>query len=653
MNCNCEDIYPCKDVERWESCPASIIADADNYYTKHQVDELIESASGCCITPEEVDEKIEEAVSGKQDTLIAGSGITISGNVISADGADLSNYYTKSETSGKTEIANALNSLDNKKLDASAYTPTDLSNYYTKSETSGKTELSTAFNNKQDKLIAGANITISGNVISAAGGSEPIIIDPTLSSGSSNPVANSAITNALDDKLDITAYTPTDLTNYYTKTESDGRYQPKGEYATEEWVEDNYYSTAYTYTKTQVDSLILNLQNQISALTEAMSECCSGTPTPTVEYQWITVVGEYICDGNDKYTKQRKLQSTDGGQTWSGVIPEEYRKGTLIEASSSDCGAPTGDTKLYMSGGSYNRSVTCIPEFGDSTNLQGQLTKLDTEAARNAGTAATVVHAGSLPTVAIVGDCVELVNSGCFEDFRTLTRIDFGNGVKTMYSSVAAWCTSLTSITIGTSIETIGSGAFSNCSNLQSLTIMATTPPTITNDMLNFSDNALIYVPCESISAYKTAWSQYASRIQSCPFTGKWLATYTGGTTSSAACDSSSVIAQNEITNKANLESILIGDCVTSIDNAAFYDCADLTSVIIPSGVTSIGFRCFQNCSGLTSVTVEATTPPTLSQTNPFDNTNNCPIYVPAESVNAYKTANGWSQYSSRIQAIP
>jgi hypothetical protein len=101
----------------------------------------------------------------------------------------LSNYYTKSETSGATEIASAfglkvdktsfddklgsgftgansgntvtkviednelvvstaLNNLNNNKLDASAYTPTDLSNYYTKSETSGATEIATAFNEK-------------------------------------------------------------------------------------------------------------------------------------------------------------------------------------------------------------------------------------------------------------------------------------------------------------------------------------------------------------------------------------------------------------------------------------------------------------------------------------------------------------------------
>ena len=56
----------------------------------------------------------------------------------------------------------------------------------------------TALANKQDTLIAGTNITIVDNVISAQGGS--ITIDPSLDSGSTNPVANSAITTALNDK---------------------------------------------------------------------------------------------------------------------------------------------------------------------------------------------------------------------------------------------------------------------------------------------------------------------------------------------------------------------------------------------------------------------------------------------------------------------
>ena len=47
-------------------------------------------------------------------------------------------------------IAEALNDLNSRKLDASAYTPTDLSNYYTKDETSGATEIKDALDEKAD-----------------------------------------------------------------------------------------------------------------------------------------------------------------------------------------------------------------------------------------------------------------------------------------------------------------------------------------------------------------------------------------------------------------------------------------------------------------------------------------------------------------------
>lgn len=117
---------------------------------------------------------------------------------------NMNDYYKKTETSGATEIANALNS----KLDATAYTPTDLSNYYTKDETSGKTEIATALNGKQETLVAGSGITISGNVINAE--AQPITVDPSLDSGSTNAVANSAITNAINS----CAHIPVAVLNY-------------------------------------------------------------------------------------------------------------------------------------------------------------------------------------------------------------------------------------------------------------------------------------------------------------------------------------------------------------------------------------------------------------------------------------------------------
>ena len=78
----------------------------------------------------------------------------------------------------------------------------------------------------------------------------------------------------------------------------------------------------------------------------------------------------------------------------------------------------------------------------------------------------------------------------------------------------------------------------------------------------------------------------------------------------------------------------------------------DITTLNIPSGTTQIGDYIFYNCSKLTSVTIEATTPPTLGGTSAFNNTNNCPIYVPAESVDAYKQSTNWSIYAGRISAI-
>ena len=86
--------------------------------------------------------------------------------------------------------------------------------------------------------------------------------------------------------------------------------------------------------------------------------------------------------------------------------------------------------------------------------------------------------------------------------------------------------------------------------------------------------------------------------------------------------------------------------------------CDSLKKITIPSGTTGIYRTSIWYCNSLQSITIlkpDGVLPfmDSSSSGTVFENTNNCPIYVPSNLVNSYKSANGWSTVASRIQAIP
>ena len=132
------------------------------------------------------------------------------------------------------------------------------------------------------------------------------------------------------------------------------------------------------------------------------------------------------------------------------------------------------------------------------------------------------------------------------------------------------------------------------------------------------------------------------------------------------------VISSNLFGGDYMLSNTNIPNGITTIENNAYFDCLSLMDITIPSSVTSIGDEAFRadnwaddaekrsmmrNMAQNRVVRCLATTPPTLGDAvfSIIDGSNDIAtykIYVPQESLEAYKSATNWSYYADRIMAI-
>lgn len=102
----------------------------------------------------------------------------------------------------------------------------------------------------------------------------------------------------------------------------------------------------------------------------------------------------------------------------------------------------------------------------------------------------------------------------------------------------------------------------------------------------------------------------------------------------------------------SQLKSIDLGDQITTIGSSAFVGCTKFEEVSIGSGITKIDSAAFSGCALLKKITCNATTPPTLGTNALLNVPADCMIYVPEESVSAYKTATNWAARANYIAPI-
>ena len=235
-----------------------------------------------------------------------------------------------------------------------------------------------------------------------------------------------------------------------------------------------------------------------------------------------------------------------------------------------------------------------------------------------------------------IPDSVTTIDMYAFYNCSSLTRIDIPHSVTSIGDSAFQGCSSLTHIDIPRGVTRIGIGTFWGCSSLTNIDI----PDSVTKiEMCAFyqcSSLTFIDVPDGVTSIGDSAFYECSSL------------------TSIIIPDGVTSIGEGAFSDCSSLTSIIIPEGVTSIGDSAFESCSSLASIVLPSSIATIGREAFYRCSGLSRVFVKSSIPPILLESwrgyDVFDrNAEGRKIYVPSESLEAYKVADGWLTYADAI----
>ena len=246
----------------------------------------------------------------------------------------------------------------------------------------------------------------------------------------------------------------------------------------------------------------------------------------------------------------------------------------------------------------------------------------------------------------------------------------------------AFWnCVSLRNIIIPKHVAEIDLSAFYGCCNLESVTIPDTI--IIRPYIASTSGNWLMFtfekchklkdinINISDLATYLTTdweWRNIKTfGIYQTGWRGRHMLVNGEKITELVIPDGITRIGDNSLFGYEELTSIKLPEGVTTIGANAFNRCSNLKSIMIPNSVVSIGGGAFWNCHKLESIYFKHTLPPNaeLIGIDPaklhcngettlveyfWNSTSKFPrIYVPKQSVELYKQAEGWSYYADNI----
>ena len=229
----------------------------------------------------------------------------------------------------------------------------------------------------------------------------------------------------------------------------------------------------------------------------------------------------------------------------------------------------------------------------------------------------------------IIGDGVTTIGQDAFRDCSSLTSVTIPNSVTTIRWSAFSGCSTLTSVTIPNSVTKIGDSAFAYCSALTSVTIPNSVTEIGSSAFFNCSALTSVTIP-NSVTEIG------GSAFRDC-----------SALTSVTIPNSVTKIGIGAFRDCSALTSVTIPNSVTIIDHHTFRECTNLQKVNIGNSVKTIGILAFEHCTSITQISSEAVVPPICASDAFYRlNKSKCKLTVPKNSLDAYKQADQWKDFS-------